>query len=136
MLQMLQGKVTFSIEKCMQISARFRVHANLFWDFWEKYLFGVGSTIWAFRLVGRVNCVAIWTFDSHHFIEVFVYYLHLLFLSSFLLSTFEEECANHSAAIVIPMNMNEKIATICHASVPANFSNTSNNSDGFKSIRS
>ena len=55
-----------------------------------------------------------------------------LFWSSFLLSTFEEECANHSAAIVIPMNMNAKIATISHADVNANFSNTSNIRGCFK----
>ncbi len=52
---------------------RKNVRSSLFWHFWEKYLLRIGSAIRAFWPIGHVNCPTIWTFDSHHFVEVFIY---------------------------------------------------------------
>lgn len=62
---------------------RKNARASLFWHFWKKYLLRIGSAIRAFWPIGRVNCFTIWTLDSHHFIEVFIYDFHLFFLELF-----------------------------------------------------
>ncbi len=111
------------------------VPANLFWNFWEKYLFGIGSTIWAFWLVGRVDCPAIWTFNSHHFTEMLVYYLHFPFLKLFFAFHFrgrvcEPKCCNCDSHEHDCKNRNYlQCQCACH------FSNTSNNNDCFKQMR-
>jgi hypothetical protein len=86
--------------------------------FWEKDFFGASSAIRAFLSTRSVDGLTIWTFDSNHFIEMFVHYLHPL-CNSFLLLSFVVLNANHNAAIVTAMNITEKIRIICQADVAA-----------------
>ncbi len=55
---------------------------------WEKDFLCGGSatrTLWPIHIIKGLT---IWAFDSSHFIEVFVYYLHPLFLQLFFASQF------------------------------------------------
>ena len=61
----------------------FHVKAALAWYFWEEDFFGGGLAVGAFWHVRVVEGFAVWAFDSRHFVEVFVYYFHPLFLEFF-----------------------------------------------------
>ena len=54
-------------------------------------------------------------FNSEHFIEMFVYYVHFFSCNSFLCFSFEAEKANHKPANVMATNIIEKINIISPA---------------------
>jgi len=51
--------------------------------FWEKDFFGGSLAIRAFSPIHVVEGLTVWAFDSSHFVEVFIYYLHPFFLQFF-----------------------------------------------------
>jgi hypothetical protein len=51
--------------------------------FWEEDFFGGGLAVGAFWFIRVVEGLAVWAFDSGHFVEVFVYYVHPFLLQFF-----------------------------------------------------
>lgn len=56
--------------------------------FWEKDFLSGRFAVRAFLHIHIVEGFTIWAFDSGHFIEMFVYYVHPLFLQFFLAPQF------------------------------------------------
>jgi hypothetical protein len=52
--------------------------------FWEKDFLGGSLAVRAFWHVHVVEGLAVWAFDSCHFVEVFVYYFHPFLLQFFV----------------------------------------------------